>query len=246
MHAHGVEVLDGTDDDAVVLPVADHLHLVFLPADQRFVDQQLPGRRQIETTGADFLELLAVVGDATTGATHGEGRTDDAGKAHLIQHAVGFFHAVGDAGARAFQPDGAHRLVEARAVFGLVDGIGIGTDHLDAEFLQHPMLFQIQRAVQRGLAAHGRQQRVRALLLDDPGHGLPLDRFDVGRIGHGRVGHDGGRVGVDQNDPEPLLAQRLAGLGTGIVELAGLADDDGAGAEYQDTLDISTFWHKCF
>src|SRR5690606_2921713 len=49
MHAHGIEVLDRADDDAVVLLVADHLHLVFLPADQRFVDQQLLGRRQVQT-----------------------------------------------------------------------------------------------------------------------------------------------------------------------------------------------------
>src|SRR5690606_9464410 len=125
----------GADDDAVVLLVADNLHLVFLPADQRLVDQQLAGRRQVQTAGADFLELLAVVGDAATGAAHGEGRTDDAGEADLVEHSIGFFHAVGDAGARALQADGAHGLVEARAVLGLVDGVGVGTDHLDAELL---------------------------------------------------------------------------------------------------------------
>ena len=34
MHAHRIEVLDRADDDAVVLLVADHLHLEFFPADQ--------------------------------------------------------------------------------------------------------------------------------------------------------------------------------------------------------------------
>ncbi len=243
VHAHRVEVLDGADDDAVVLLVADHLHLVFLPADQRFVDQQFAGRRQIEAAGADLLELLTVVGDAAAGAAHGEGRPDDAGEADLVQYAVGFVHVVRDAGHRAGQADVTHGLVEARTVFGLVDGIGVGTDHLDAEFLQHAVLFQVQRAVQRSLATHGRQQGVGALLLDDLGHGLPLDRLDVGGIGHGRVGHDGGRVGVHQDDAEAFLAQGLAGLGAGVVELAGLADDDGAGAEDQDAFDICTFWH---
>src|SRR5690606_28511621 len=91
-----------------------------------------------------------------------------------------------------------------------------------------------------------RQQGVGTLLLDDPRHGLPLDRLDIGGVGHGRVGHDGGRVGVHQDDPETLFAQRLAGLCAGIVELAGLADDDGPGAEDQNTLDVSAFWHVCY
>ena len=243
VHAHRVEVLDGADDDAVVLLVADHLHLVFLPADQRFVDQQLVGRRQVQATGADFFEFFTVVGDAAAGAAHGEGRTDDAGEADLLQHAVGFFHIVRDAGNRAGQADVLHRLVETRAVFGLVDGVGVGTDHLDAEFFQDAVLFQIQGAVQRSLATHGRQQRVRALLLDDLGHGGPLDRLDVGGVGHRRVGHDGGRVGVHQNDAKTFFLQRLARLCAGVVELTGLADDDGAGTEDQDAFDVCTFWH---
>src|SRR5690606_27897462 len=100
VHAHRVEVLDGADDDAVVLLVADHLHLVFLPADQRFVDQQFAGRRQIEAAGADLLELFAVVGDAAAGAAYGEGRPDDAGEADLVEYAVGFVHVVRNAGHR--------------------------------------------------------------------------------------------------------------------------------------------------
>ncbi len=243
MHTHRIEVLDGADDDAVVLLVADHLHLVFLPADQRLVDQQLIGRRQIQTASADLLELFTVVGDAAAGTTHGEGRTDDAGKADLLQHAIGFIHVVGDTRARAGQADVTHGLVEAGAVLCLVDGVGIGTDHLDAELLQHAVALEVQRAVERRLAAHRRQQRVGALLLDDLGHGLPLDRLDIGGVGHGRVGHDGRRVGVDQNDAEAFLFQRLARLSAGIVELAGLADDDGASTEDEDAFDICTFWH---
>ena len=35
------------------------------------------------------------------------------------------------------EPDLIHRLAEQLAVFGLVDGLGVGADHLHAEFLQH-------------------------------------------------------------------------------------------------------------
>ena len=55
-----------------------------------------------------------------------------------------------------------------------------------------------------------------------------VERLDVGLVGHDRVGHDGGRVGVHEHDLVAELAQRLAGLRAGVVELAGLADDDRA------------------
>jgi hypothetical protein len=48
---------------------------------------------------------------------------------------------------------------------------------------------------------------------------------------------------LHQNDAVTFLAQRLAGLGAGIVELAGLADDDGAGADDQDGLQVGAFGH---
>ena len=56
-----------------------------------------------------------------------------------------------------------HGLIEALPVLGLVDGILGGADQLHAELGQHALAHQVQGAVQRGLPAHGRQQRVRAL-----------------------------------------------------------------------------------
>src|SRR5207253_744032 len=178
VHAHRVKVFDRADDDAVVLLIADNLHFVFFPTDQRFVDQQLFGRRQVQTTGADFFELFAVVSDTAAGAAHGEGRTDNAWEAELIENRVGLFHAVGDAGTRTGQADGFHRLVETRTVFS-----------------------------------------------------------------HVRIGHDGGRVGVHQNDAVTLFAQGFTRLGAGVVELAGLADHDRASTENQDAFNVCTFWH---
>ena len=78
MHAHGVEVFDGADDDAVVGSVAHHLHLVFFPADERFFDQQFSWSATASRPRcADFFELFAVVGDAATRAAQGEGGPDD-------------------------------------------------------------------------------------------------------------------------------------------------------------------------
>jgi hypothetical protein len=80
----------------------------------------------------------------------------------------------------------------------------------------------------------GGQQRIGLLLGDDLLDRLPVDRLDVDRVRHLRVGHDGRGVAVDQHHPIPLLAQRLARLGAGIIEFAGLADDDRACTDDQD------------
>ena len=92
--------------------------------------------------------------------------------------------------------------------------------------LEHARLVQRDGEVERGLAAEGRQQGVRSFRRDHPLDELGRERLDVGRVGELGVGHDRRRVGVDQADPESLAAQHPAGLGAGVVELAGLADDD--------------------
>ena len=87
------------------------------------------------------------------------------------------------------------------------------------------------------------KQRVRTLLLDDLGDDLRRDRLDVGRVGQIRIGHDGRRIGIDENDPIALVLERLAGLRAGIVELAGLADDDRPRTDDQDRGDVGPLGH---
>ena len=97
---------------------------------------------------------------------------------------------VGEARFRRVEADLGHRLAEELAVLRLVDGLGGGADHLDAEPVEHAHLLERERAVERRLAAHGRQERVRALLLDDLGDDLGRDRLDIGGVREIRIGHD--------------------------------------------------------
>jgi hypothetical protein len=80
--------------------------------------------------------------------------------------------------------------------------------------------------------------------LDDFGHGCQIQGLDIGDVGHPRVGHDGGRVGVGQNDLIAELAQGLAGLCAGIVEFTGLADDNRAGANDHYLVNIGASGHE--
>ena len=151
---------------------------------------------------------------------------------------------VGEPRARRLEPDLLHCLAEQFAVLGFVDRRRPRADHLDAEFLEHARPLQAQRRVERGLPAHGRQQRVGALLLDDLGDEIRRDRLDIGRVGDAGVGHDRGRVRVDQDNPIALFFQGLAGLRSGIVELAGLPDHDRPGPYDQYGLYICALGHQ--
>ena len=87
--------------------------------------------------------------------------------------------------------------------------------------------------VERGLAAEPGEQALGLLLRDDGLDGLDGQRLEVDDVGDRGVGHDRRRVRVDQDRPDTLGAKRAAGLRTGVVELGGLADHDGPGAQDQ-------------
>ncbi len=243
VHTHGIEVLDGADNDAVVLVVAHHFHLKLFPTDDRLLDQHLAGRRRFQPARHNRLELFAIIGNTAAGAAHGEGRPDDHRITVFRGNRMRFLDTARDLRFRTLQSDLAHGVAEQLPVLGHVDGGTGGRDELHPMLLEHAFAYQIERGIERCLTPHGRQQGVRLLLLDDPRDGLPVDRLDVDGIRHLRVRHDGRGIGVHQNDAVALLPERLTGLRTGVIELAGLPDNDGAGADDQDALDVSSFGH---
>ena len=189
--AHRVEVLDRADDDEVVRLVAHDLQLELLPADQALLDQELAGRREVEAALADLLELVAVVGDAAAGAAEREARPQDAREADARRcsarsalHRERLVERVRDARLgrrRRPMPVIASLNLCRSSAFSIA--FVVGADHLDAVLLQHAVLVQVQRAVERRLAAQRRQERVGPLLGDDLLDDLPGDRLDVGAVG---------------------------------------------------------------
>ena len=121
MYTHRIEVFDGTDDDAVVVFIADNFHLILFPANQRLINQQLIGGGQLHTTCAYFNKLFLVIGNTTTSAAHGERGTNDAGETHFIQRLEGLLHAARNAMAWRCQPDGFHRIIKQLTILCLVD-----------------------------------------------------------------------------------------------------------------------------
>ena len=244
VHAHRVDVLDRADDDAVVRAVADHLHLVLLPAGHGFLDQDLADRRGVEAAGGQLVELRAIVGDAAAGAAERVARPDHRRQADLGERRLRLGERAGDGAARQLEADLGHRGAKQLAVLGLGDRLDAGADQLHAMAREGAVLGQGAGQVEGGLAAHRRQAGIRPLALDDAREDVRQQRLDVGRIRQIRVGHDRGRIGVDQDHPVALGLERLDGLRARIVELAGLADHDRSRSDHQDGADVGAFGHQ--
>ena len=85
-----------------------------------------------------------------------------------------------------------------------------------------------------------------ALAADYFGGKLYAQRLYVRAVGEIRIGHDGRRIGIDQDHFKAVGTERLASLRAGVIELAGLADDDGTGADDQDAMDVVASRHRYF
>src|SRR5262249_11848674 len=165
VHAHRVEVLDRADDDHVVGLVAHHLQLELLPADDRLLDEHLADRAEVQAAGDQFVELLAVVGDAAAGAAQGEAGPQHAGQADALANLLGGAQRPGHAALGHRDADALHRFLEQLAVLGLFDDLRRGADHLDVVLLQDAVAVQVHGGVERRLTAQRRQQGVGPLAL---------------------------------------------------------------------------------
>ncbi len=244
MHAHGVDVLDEADRDHLVLRVADDLELELLPAENGLLDQDLADEAGGEAAGGDDPQLLDVVDQPAAGAAHRVGRADDDRVAEVGGDLLGLLDAVGGRAARHLDAEPVHRLLEGHPVLAALDGVGLDADDLDAVLLEDARACASSDAeVQAGLPAEVGQQGVGPLLGDDLRQRRERQRLDVGRVGHAGVGHDRRRVGVHQHDLVAQLPQRLAGLGAGVVELAGLPDHDRTRTDDHHLSDVAEFRH---
>ncbi len=243
VHAHGVDVLDRADDDDVVGVVAHDLEFELVPADDRLLEHHLVDGTLAQTVLGDVPQARAVVGDAAARAAEREGRPHDERQSELAGGLLDVGRGRADRAARHAQADLLHGGAELVAILGAPDGRGVGADHLDLPEVEDAALLELDREVESRLAAERRQQRVGALDLDDASQRREVERLDVGASREVGVGHDGRRVGVDQYDLVAVLGEHLAGLRAGVVELAGLADDDRARADDEDLVEVVAARH---
>ena len=254
MYAHRIKVLDGADDDDVVIQVAHDFEFVLLPAEDALFNQALTDGRKIDTTRQNFSHLLAVVGDTAARTAQRKARTNDTGESYLGCEGKPVANVRRELRPRHIEPDAVHRVLEEEAIFGLLDGFQLRADQLNPKPLQYSGVGEIDRKIECSLATHGRQDREHAGRARSLQH-LRLDaqdlfdvswsqRLDVSSVGDLRVGHDRCRVRIHQHDFITLGLQRLARLGSGVVKLGRLANHDRARPDHENLCDVIPAWHS--
>ena len=201
---------------------------------------------ELEGVQADLLQLGFIVGKAAAGAAQGEGRTQYHGVADVRCGLLGLFQGVGDFGGNDGLADGLAQLLKELPVLGPFNGGGGGAQQLHIALPQHALLLQLHGQVQAGLAADAGDDGVGPLIADDLGNVFQGQGLHIDLVRNGGIGHDGGGVTVAQDHLVALFLQCQAGLGAGVVEFRRLPDDDGAGADDQNLLNVCSLCHNSF
>ena len=191
------------------------LHLELLPAQQRFLDQHFLDRRQVQPARDDDVELFLVVSNAAALPAEGERRADDEWEncppAARISRAWSRSCATPDFATS--RPIFCMASLKSCRSSPLAIASALAPMSRTLYFSKMPWWCRSIAAFKRGLTAERGQDGVRPLRRDDLFDNLHRDRLDVRARSKLRVGHDRGRVGVDENNLVTLLGQRLAGPG---------------------------------
>ncbi len=112
--AHRIEVFDGADDDAVVGLVAHDFHFVFLPAEQRFFDENFVHGRKLDAALGDGFKFFADCKPMPPPVppSVNAGRMMSGKRADLFRDVAGFVQVVRRAGDGNVEADVEHQFLE--------------------------------------------------------------------------------------------------------------------------------------
>ena len=241
--ADGIEVFHVADGDGRVVRVAHHLIFNFFVALDALFHQHLVDRRERQGVFHLFRQLLRRVGKAAARAAERKGRAQDDRIADLRRRGKGLFHAVGDMGGDDRLTDALTELLEKLTILGALDAPRVRAEQLNAALIQNPLLPKLHGEVQPRLPADAGDDGIRPLEAADPGKIGHGQRLHIDLVGDAGIGHDGGGIGIGQNNLIALLPQSQAGLRARVVKFRSLADDDRAGADDKNLMDVSAFRH---
>ena len=234
--ANGVDIFHTTDGDGIVFTVTHNLELDLLIALDRLLDQYLMHRRKLKCIEANLDQFFLIVSKAATGTAQGEGRTQNNGITDTLGSFLSFLNGVSDLRRNNRLADGLAQFLEHFTVLSALDGCAGSTQQFHTALLQNTLLLQLHNQVQTGLTTNAGQNGIGTLVANNLSHILQSQRLHIDLVRNGCVGHNGSGVGVAQHNFVSLFLQGKACLGTGIVKLSGLADDNRAGADDQNLL----------
>ena len=175
---------------------------------------------------SQLFQLFPVISHPAAGAAKGKRWTNNNRKPHIVRRLKYLIHALGKTAAWNPQADALHCMAELFTIFRLVNHIERSAYHLHAITFQYAVFRDRHRGIEAGLSSKGGKQGIGPFSLDNFGHRLRCNRLNICPVGNIRIRHNRCRIAVDKHNLIALFFQSLAGLGSGVVKLAGLTNDN--------------------
>ncbi len=229
---HRIHVFHVAHRDAVVAPVPHDFVLDLLPAAQALLDEHL-----LCTAGEGALdrgvELLLALHDAAALAAQRVSAPQHHREPDVQRGSAGLAGGGARDAAGRPDPDLGEAPHEELAVLGVPDRVDRRSKHAHAVLAQHAGVVEGESAIQRGLAAERKQDRIHLLLHDDALDEFRIDGDEVDTVGEILAGLDSRDVRIDEDRRDTLFAQGLERLRPGVVEFPCLSDLERARSEHQ-------------
>ncbi len=153
MNPHRIEILNRTNNNHIIFYVAHYLQLVFLPADEGFLDQDLVLWAEVQAPPDVPLVLSHIVRDVAAGPAERIARPYNGREPYELDYLFRLVPRMGVAAAWHLEAALFHSLFELVSLLGLFDALKICTNHFDAVLFQYAALGQGNGGIKAGLAA---------------------------------------------------------------------------------------------
>ena len=246
VNANGVDILHTADGDSVICAVTHNLKLNLLISLNALFNKNLMHGRKLKCIDTNLNELVLVVCEAAACTTEGECRTKNYGIADTLGSRLCLIKIVCDFGGDSGLTDRLAKLLKELSVLCPLNRLGAGAEKLGAALLKNTLLLKLHSKVKTCLTADTGKDSVGTLETKNLRNIFKGEGLHIHLVRNGGVGHDGCRVGVNENYLVALLLKCKAGLCTCIVKLCRLTDYDRARADNHNPLNISSLCHIYF
>ena len=136
MNTHGVKVLNGTNNDALVFAIAHHFNFNFFPANDTLLNEYFAFNTGGKGGRTNVFQVFHVVGDTAACPPKGKGRAQNNGKLNMLCYFTHFFDGAGNKSFWHLQPNTFNALAKKVTAFSGGDGMGICPDKLNPHFIK--------------------------------------------------------------------------------------------------------------
>ena len=226
---------DSVGEDFAI--VGDSVELDLLATHIELADDNRVLLRYFRRQAEEVTEFLLVVADIHSGSGKHVRRSHQHREANLPDEIVHLVDGRKLTPFRLVNPEVVHDAGEFVAVLGLVDVLGGGAEN------RNVVLVKLEGEIVRNLAAHGDNDTVRSLKVDDVHHPLEGKLIEIEPVAHIVVCGDGLRVVVDQHSPVALLLDCLEAGHRAPVEFHGRTDPVGSRTEDNHRLAVTLIFN---